>query len=152
MIKQVLHTILPGDKGLELPSASELDFDSYQENELFELAFKKFLEVLSLVSREKFQSDFVDLNDKDRMSAINHCKIKDFRVFSNFIEHCFRFYYSDIKVLSVLDVGSVPPFPRGNALNKDNWEILKPVLERGYVCAGEKIGLIREEDCNPPKK
>jgi len=145
MIEQVLHTILPGDKTLELPSASELDFDSYQENELSKLAFEQFLEVLSLVLREKFKSDFGDLNDKDRMSAINHCKIKDFRAFSNFIEHCFRFYYSDIKVLSVLNVGSVPPFPRGNALSKDNWEILKPVLDRGYACAGEKINLIRKQ-------
>jgi len=34
----------------------------------------------------------------------------------------------------VLNVGSTPPFPQGNILDEDDWEILEPVLERGYTC------------------
>jgi hypothetical protein len=133
MINKVLHTILPGDESLDLPSATELDFSLYQKNNLIQPIVENFLEELLVISIEQFETGFNNLNDEDRMSVINRCKIKNFQVFSDFVRHCFRFYYSDKKVLSVLNVGSIPPFPQGNILDEDNWEIIEPVLEKGYT-------------------
>jgi hypothetical protein len=134
MIDKVLNAILPGSEALGLPSATKLDFALYQKDNLMQGVTEDFLSELSLIATEKFETDFDNLDDQQRMNVINNCKIKNFRIFSVFIKHCFRFYYSNKQVLSVLNVGSTPPFPQGNILDEDDWEILEPVLERGYTC------------------
>jgi hypothetical protein len=134
MIDMVLNIILPGSETLGLPAAGELDFALYQEENLMQKITEDFLSELSLIATEKFQTNFNNLDDQQRMNVINKCKIKNFRIFSIFIKHCFRFYYSNQQVLSVLNAGSIPPFPQGNILDEDDWEILEPVLEKGFAC------------------
>jgi hypothetical protein len=38
-----------------------------------------------------------------------------------------------LQVLNSIQSGSVPPFPEGNYLENDDWEILGPVFERGKI-------------------
>ena len=60
-------------------------------------------------------------------------KLKNVRLFSDFLKNVFRFYYSDIKVLTLINVGSSPPFPEGNIIEEDDWTMLIPVYERGSI-------------------
>jgi hypothetical protein len=133
MIETVLNAIIPGDRKLKMPSASELDFNSYKIKHGIENLVIDFLLELTKVSNEKYSKFFVDLNEEQKIEALNFCKLRSVRIFSDFLKNIFRFYYSDIRVLSLINAGSSPPFPNGNVIEEDDWAILIPVYERGQV-------------------
>lgn len=133
MIKEVLDTLIPADTSLKMPSASEIDFHAYEEKyEIKEITID-FLDELTKASTVSFSKFFIDLNKDQRKEVLNMVKFKNIRLFSIFLEHVFKAYYSDISVLSSLEVGSLPPFPEGNIIEDDDWSILMPVYERGTI-------------------
>jgi len=134
MIKIVLDAIIPGDSKLSMPSASEIDFNAYVIKHQIKKIVRDFLVELTKSSNEQFSNFFTDLNEDEKIKALNQCKLKNIRLFSDFLKHVFSAYYSDIRVLSLLEVGSLPPFPDGNLINEDDdWTILLPVYERGSI-------------------
>ena len=136
MIKTVLDTIIPGDKELKMPSASELDFNSYKISHGIEKIEIDFLLELTKISNEKLSNSFIELDENQRIEALNIFKLKDVRLFTTFLKNIFRFYYSDKTVLSLINVGSSPPFPKGNIIEDDDWTMLIPVYERGPIYRG----------------
>jgi len=132
MINDVLNVILPGDKNLGLPSAKLLNFELYQKNQSLHHVTEIFLEGLSSVSIDLYKVQFIDLSEQQKMKVINRYKIINYKNFSIFIQHCFRFYYTNKIVLSMLNVGATPPFPQGNVIKQNSWEILDPVIKNGY--------------------
>ena len=133
MIKTVLDAFIPGDNKLGMPPASAVDFNVYKSNHGIQQIVIGFLSVLTKISKEKFSKDFRELNETQRISVLAASKLEDIRLFSAFLEHCFRAYYSDKRVLSILKVGSSPPFPNGNEIKEDDWTILLSVYERGSI-------------------
>ena len=133
MIKIVLDTLIPEDIQLKMPSASILDFNTYEIKHGIQKIVIDFLFVLTKISNDQFSRDFNELDEDQRMKVLNACKVENIRLFSLFLKHVFRAYYSDIKVLSILKVGSSPPFPDGNVIEEDDWTILLPVYERGSI-------------------
>ena len=133
MIKTVLDAFIQGDNKLGMPPASAVDFNVYESKHGIQQIVIGFLSVLTKISKEKFSKDFRELNETQRISVLAASKLEDIRLFSAFLEHCFRAYYSDKRVLSILKVGSSPPFPEGNILEEDDWTILIPVYERGSI-------------------
>ena len=132
MIKLVMETIIPADAELGMPSASEINLELYQTKFKIEVIVHDFLNLLSQIANELFQLNFERLSYEERIKVIETTKLKNIRLFSEFMTHCFRAYYSDYIVLEKLNAGSLPPFPSGNLLEFDDWEILEPVYERGY--------------------
>jgi hypothetical protein len=134
MIELVLDTMLPGDVSLGMPPASATDFEAYQlRHGTFEQV-DAFLAMLAGVARDKFGQSFESLDATQRLAAINGCKVVDVRLFSAFLTHVMRAYYTDRGVLGRLSVGAVPPFPAGNELETDDWTLLEPVYLRGEMC------------------
>jgi hypothetical protein len=133
MIKAVLNAIIPVDKKLKMPSASELDFNSYKIKNRIEKIEIDFLFELTKISNDEFSKNFIDLDENQKIKALNLCKLRKVRVFSAFLKNIFRFYYSDKRVLSLINVGSSPPFPTGNKIEDDDWTMLIPVYERGTI-------------------
>lgn len=133
MMDLVLDTILSGDGELSMPSGSMLDFEEYQRLYGIGIVVRDFLAVLAEVSRQKFDTDFASLAASERLVAINACKLANVRLFSIFLTHVMRSYYSSSQVLARLSAGAVPPFPDGNVLDADDWTILGPVYERGSI-------------------
>jgi hypothetical protein len=134
MIKIVLDAIIPGDSKLSMPSASEIDFNAYVIKHQIKKIVRDFLVELTKSSNEQFSNLFTDLNEDEKIKALNQCKLKNIRLFSDFLKHVFSAYYSDIRVLSLLEVGSLPPFPIGNIISEDDdWTILMSVYERGSI-------------------
>jgi len=134
MIKIVLDAIIPGDSKLSMPSASEIDFSAYVIKHQIKKIVRDFLVELTKSSNEQFSNFFTDLNEDEKIKALNQCKLKNIRLFSDFLKHVFSAYYSDIRVLSLLEVGSLPPFPIGNIISEDDdWTILMSVYERGSI-------------------
>ncbi|CAD6544491.1 hypothetical protein LMG28727_04284 [Paraburkholderia kirstenboschensis] len=133
MIELVLDTMLPGDAALGMPSASALDFEGYQLRHRVTDQVDTFLKMLANVAGEKFDRPFEALDAAERLAAINGCKLADVRLFSAFVTHVMRAYYTERRVLGQLSVGAVPPFPAGNEIAADDWTILEPVYLRGQI-------------------
>ena len=133
MIAIVLDTIIPGDIDLKMPPASSLDFENYITSHGIRTEVLDYLNEVSRISLDKYTRDFTQLDEDERTSVLNETKIRNLRLFTQFLAHCLRAYYSNAVVLNSLRVGSVPPFPRGNIIESDNWDLLEPVYERGSV-------------------
>ena len=133
MIKIVLDSLIPGDTKLNMPSASILDFDSYEIKYGIQKIVIDFLLELTKISNDDFLKNFDELDQDQKMKVLKACRLKNIRLFSHFLKHVFRAYYSDKRVLSILKVGSSPPFPDGNEIDDDDWTILLPVYERGLI-------------------
>ena len=133
MIELVLDTLLPGDPAFGMPPASTLDFEGYQLRHRVTDQVDAFLDMLARVARGKFGAPFDQLESSQRLAAINACKLADVRLFSAFVTHVMRAYYTERRVLGQLAVGAVPPFPAGNEIAADDWTILEPVYLRGQI-------------------
>jgi hypothetical protein len=133
MIELVLDTMLPGDPVLGVPGASAIDFEGYQLRHCLTQQVDAFLDMLARVALERYQQPFEALDATGRLAAINACKLADVRVFSAFVTHAMRAYYTDRNVLHAISAGPVPPFPTGAELPADDWTILEPVYERGPI-------------------
>jgi len=132
-LQVIVETMLPGDPDLGMPCASSIDFKAHLEKyDLIDLP-DKFLRMLDEVCGDRFSLSFKDLDHEQKMQAINACKLSDVRVFSAFVGHLLRAYYTSPLVLSRIGAGSIPPFPQGNSLPQDDWSVLEPVYERGQV-------------------
>ncbi|BBH14704.1 hypothetical protein JD974_22835 [Chromobacterium haemolyticum] len=129
----IIDTMLPGDVELGMPPASRSGVGLYfAKHRLTELA-SDFAALLGEVCTEKFGAAFADLDAVQRLQAINACKLANVRVFSALLTQVFRAYYTEPAVLVLVGAGSVPPFPNGNSIGDDDWEILIPVYERGQM-------------------
>ena len=133
MINTVLDTFIPGDYKLGLPPASKVDFNAYQHEHGIQQIVIDFLSELTKISLDTFAKEFKELDEEQRMHVLSAHKLINIRLFSTFLKHCFQAYYSDKGVLSILQVGASPPFPEGNVLGEDDWDILMPVYERGAI-------------------
>jgi len=133
MINTILDTFIPGDYKLGMPPASKVDFNAYQLEHGIEQIVIDFSSELTKISLDTFAKEFKELDEKQREHVLGSCKLINIRLFSSFLKHCFQAYYSDKGVLSILKVGSSPPFPEGNVLEEDDWDILVPVYERGSI-------------------
>ena len=102
---------------------------------VFGFHLKIFFALLELtkISNDQFSKNFNEIDKDQRMKVLNMCKLQDIKLFSLFLKHVFKAYYSDKRVLSILKVGSSPPFPDGNIIEEDDWTILLPVYERGSI-------------------
>ena len=133
MINTVLDTFIPGDYKLGMPPASKVDFNAYQLEHGIQQIVIDFLSELTKISLDTFAKEFKELDEEQRMHVLGAYKLINIRLFSDFLKHVFRAYYSDKRVLSILKVGSSPPFPDGNEIDDDDWTILLPVYERGSI-------------------
>jgi hypothetical protein len=133
MIALILDTIIPADQELDMPSAASIDFDTYTVRYGVQDLTSRYSALVESVAQEKQSQPFSALNEDQRLSVVNATRSKDIRLFSGFITHVFRAYYSDGEVLARIGSGAVPPFPEGNALESDDWGLLEPVYERGQI-------------------
>ena len=108
-------------------------FNNYKIKHGIEKIETDFLAELTKISNEEFFENFIDLDEDQKIIALNLCKLTNVRLFSAFLKNIFRFYYSDKRVLSLINVGSSPPFPQGNIIEEDDWTILMPVYARGSI-------------------
>lgn len=133
MVNLIIDTILPGDRSLNMPPASQIDFNSYMDRYGKQKLMDEFLNLTNQVCLDKFVVNFSELSNIERLKALEVIKSSNIRLFVEFITNLFRAYYINPKVLEAINSGSIPPFPAGNLLENDDWEILEPVFERGRI-------------------
>ena len=133
MVNLIIDVILPGDLSLNMPAASQINFSSYIHTYGKQGLMDEFVNLTNQVCLNKFAVNFSELSDLDRLKAIEWSKDANIRLFMDFITNLFRAYYTNPRVLEAIHSGSTPPFPVGNLLENDDWEILEPVFERGTI-------------------
>lgn len=133
MINLILDTVIPADMELNMPSAATIDFDAYATRYHVNNLISIYAALVDVTAQEMLNQPFSKLSEGNRFVVINATRTKDFRLFSSFITHIFRAYYSDNEVLTRIGSGAVPPFPDGNSLEPDDWSLLAPVYERGSI-------------------
>jgi hypothetical protein len=127
----IVDTLLPGDESRSLPPASRTDFDRYLTRLSLGYISTDFIAMLDKLCSEKFKSSFTDMNSDERIKAVDACKLVNVRLFSDFVTHLLKCYYTSPTVIVKIGAGSVPPFPAGNLMAKDDWTLLESVYERG---------------------
>jgi len=132
-LNSIIDTLLPRDEALGMPSAAFIDFYTYLKQNGLTAVSLEFIQMLDKVCEEKIGASFVNLNQIQKMKAINSCKLVDIRLFSEMVTHLLKAYYTAPGVLIKIRSGSVPPFPTGNYLDEDDWTILESVYERGQM-------------------
>ena len=72
------------------------------------------------------------INNEEDLTLFKKANFRDFSVFINMV---LILYYSNINVLSKLEVGSVPPFPEGNFVKEGDIYLLEQVFlkEKIYI-------------------
>jgi hypothetical protein len=133
MLNLIIDAVLPGDFSLNLPPASKINLDSYVNSYDKQELISEFLNLTTKICLNIYSSNFSELSAEDRLKALEVCKSANIRLFVDFITNLFRAYYTNAKVLEAINSGSTPPFPVGNFLQNDDWEILEPVFERGRI-------------------
>ncbi len=133
MLSAITNTMLPGDANLGMPSASEAGVQSYFAQHGLVALSDDFTQLLEGVALAKLGQAFLSLDVAERLQAINACKLTNVRLFSAFLTHVLRAYYTAPAISRLIGAGSVPPFPSGNDLAQDDWSVLEAVYERGQV-------------------
>ena len=121
-LKSILKLIIPADE-TGMPETefilNRIDLDNPNH--------KKFVELGKLICNK------IDLNPVEREEDLNKFKKANFRDFSVFVNLILILYYSNIAVLSMLEVGSVPPFPEGNFVKEGDLYLLESVFLREKI-------------------
>lgn len=133
MLNLIIDTVLPGNQSLKLPPASNTKFYEIVRGTNKWQFVDEFVDLVSKITKEKFNSEFSLLSTDDRLKIIESVKRLNVRLFVNFITILFEIYYTDEMVLRVINSGSIPPFPNGSHLESDDWTILEPVFLRGKI-------------------
>jgi hypothetical protein len=128
MLNLILDLIIPEDQSLGMPSAKHINFQIYVEKYQLEGETLQITELVRLESEVGFGCNLNMLNSEQKIEVINRVKSKHSRLFTNFVLHCLKAYYSNNLVLTKLGTGSIPPFPMGNPMEIDDWSILEPVF------------------------
>jgi hypothetical protein len=121
-LRSILKLILPTCEG-EMPEA-ELIFHSI---DVTNPNHTKFVELSKIICKK------IDLIQIQSEEDLNQFKKANFRDFSVFVNMVLIMYYSNIKVLSKLNVGSVPPFPEGNFVKEGDIYLLEQVFIKGEI-------------------
>lgn len=127
----IIDTLLPGDHDLGMPSASQIDFDTFLEQKNLVTLAHDFVDMVDELCVQKHSLGFEHLPPEQRLQMINACKLVDVRLFTEMVSQLLRAYYTAPGVLVAIGAGSVPPFPEGHALESDDWTLLEPVHVRG---------------------
>ena len=130
MIQQVLETIIPADLDLGMPAASEIGFEGYLEKFQLAALSASFLAAVESIAVAKFSTHFSELDYEDRLTSINHLRISNICLFTDFLTHTFRAYYSHPVVLKKIGSGAIPPFPTGNVVEAVDFTLLEEVRQR----------------------
>lgn len=124
----VVDTMIPGDPNLGMPKASDTNIESYLLRHNVGSEFTKLVALLDSLCSEQEKIEFGELNLNERMNLLNRCKAANPILFSEVVRHLLGCYYTNSQVLNKIGAGNSPPFPGGNVLQSNHWDILEPVI------------------------
>lgn len=125
LTKYIFDLIFPGDKELDLPSASEINL-----HEII-YCYHSSDEINEFVGL--FKCNDTEIRKPDKGFSIDRLMRKNARLAIPIIKSCMTIYYSCEEVLRVIQSSPIPLFPEGCYIEESDWTILEPVYEKGKV-------------------
>lgn len=132
-LELLLDTVLPGDEILGLPSARQAGVSSFLKNQGKLPLIIEYVDKLNSIAHIKYEKSWQSLDVGIRLQCIEISLRADLKLANSAISQLLKGYYSSETVLVQLNAGSVPPFPSGNVLKDNNWDLLESVFERGPI-------------------
>ena len=114
-LNSILKLILPTSESGMPESIIVLDNLEKSNNIHF-----KFIEICKILCTK--------VEQVENQEQLDLLKKNNFRDFSNFVNSFLILYYSNLKVLKKLNVGSIPPFPDGNFVKEGDIYLLEQVF------------------------
>ena len=124
-LSALLDTLLPANEALEMPSAAEVDFDSYLKNQAEDL-----LGVLQQVLAQ-FDAGFAELSPEQRLQLVTAFSEQHPELFMTLLPSVYDCYYQNDRVRQKIGVVTGAVFPQGNELHSGDLSLLDPVIENG---------------------
>ena len=131
MIDEILNTLIPENKKINMPSASNIEFELYEAKYDIKNIVMHITNQINKLSIELFDKSFEELELEKKNKVIETVKLKDMKKFSIFIKHVFNAYYSNNKVLAQIDINTKKNLTKETKTY--NWSILNSVKKRGKI-------------------
>ncbi len=120
----LLDTLIPANGDGRMPSAAEVDFESYLRDQASDL-------LSSLPSiLDRLDARFPELPLEARCDQVHVFSTSHPDEFSYLLHHVYDCYYQDDRVRTGIGVVTGPLFPQGNSLPAGDLSLLDPVIER----------------------
>ena len=131
MIDEILNTLIPENKKINMPSASNIEFELYEAKYDIKNIVMHITNQINKLYIELFDKSFEELELEKKNKVIETVKLKDMKKFSIFIKHVFNAYYSNNKVLAQIDINTKKNLTKETKTY--NWSILNSVKKRGKI-------------------
>lgn len=132
-LQLLLDTLLPGDAALGVPSATQAELALFLQRHGQRAMCDDYLAALEAIAQQKCQASWQTLDAAARLQCVEWSRRSHLQLASAALSQLLRGYYSAAAVLQAIQAGAVPPFPQGNQLPDQDWELLEPVFERGPI-------------------
>ncbi len=123
VLSALLDTLLPASEDGEMPSAADVDFDSYLKAQAEDFA-PELAETL-----QQLEPGFVDLPLNERCEQVSAFSAQSPEQFKNLLARVYDCYYQDDRVRERIGVVTGAPFPQGNKVMPGDLSLLDPVIE-----------------------
>ena len=119
----LLDTLIPASGDGRMPSAAEVDFESYLQDQGADLLSS----LPSILGR--LDERFAELALEARGDQVHAFSTNHPEEFSYLLHHVYDCYYQDDRVRTGIGVVTGPLFPQGNSLPAGDLSLLDPVIE-----------------------
>ena len=133
MEESFFATILPGDTDLGLSALTSKQVDDFLKKNQSDVDWDSWFSTIKCTSYEIFSKNFSELDQAERMIAIEKSQRKNFRLATNVIVTCLEIYYTNPDVLVAIGASPTLPYELGQVIDGGNWDILDPVSQRGQM-------------------
>lgn len=129
----ILNMIIPVSEDGKLPSAADVNFESYIEKNNISFWISQGLQIIDDEAKDKYGSAFSILSSTEKYSLIESLKRKLFRFFGDVTTQIVCCYYQDDRVLNAIGLEARAPFPIGFFPKDGDFTLLESVYDRGKL-------------------
>ena len=126
-------TILPGDADLGLSALTSKQVDDFLKKNQSDVDWDSWFSTIKCTSYEIFIKNFSELDQAERMIAIEKSQRKNFRLATNVIVTCLEIYYTNPDVLVAIGASRNGRYEQSEIADDGNWDILGSVVQRGQM-------------------
>tara|TARA_Y100000748_G_C15456124_1_gene472981 strand:+ start:939 stop:1403 length:465 start_codon:yes stop_codon:yes gene_type:complete len=132
-LQSLLNLIIPSSEDGKMPSAAEVGFINYLDQNKQITWIKEGLLNIIEESQKKYGKNFKNLSSLEQSELIDNLRRRFLRFFNHLTTEVIKCYYQNDTVLDGIGVDTRPPFPNGQILEEGDLSLLEPVYLRGKI-------------------
>ncbi len=132
-LQTILTLIIPSSLDGKIPSAADVGFINYLDNNIQISWLQEGLLKIIEESQKKYGKAFLDLSSSDQSELIDNLKRSFLKFFNRLTTEAIKCYYQHDTVLDAIGVDAHPPFPNGQILEEGDLSLLEAVYLRGKI-------------------